>query len=54
LGLNENRVPQFRQKPSVIPGRPARSRPTGWSQPLQYRLFSGTRGSASTALAGSR
>jgi hypothetical protein len=54
LGLNENRVPQFRQKPSVSPGLPSRSRPTGWSQPLQYRLLSGTRGSASTALAGSR
>jgi hypothetical protein len=47
-------VPQFRQNPSVKPGRPSLSRPTGWSQPLQKRLFSGTRGSASTALDGSR
>jgi hypothetical protein len=37
-----------------MPGRPSRSRPTGWPQPLQKRLFSGTRGSASTALDGSR
>src|SRR6185437_11338828 len=54
LGLNENRVPQFRQKPSVSPGLPSRPRPTGCSQLEQYRRFSGTRGSASTALAGSR
>jgi hypothetical protein len=54
LGLNENRVPQLRQNPSVSPGRPSLDRPTGWSQWLQYRLFSGTCGSASTALAGSR
>src|SRR5580693_4226183 len=54
LGLKENREPQFRQNPSVSPGRPSWLRPTGWSQWPQKRLFSGTCGSESTALAGSR
>src|ERR1700745_870260 len=54
FGLKENRGPQLRQKPPVNPGCPSLSRPTGWSQPLQYRLFSGTCGLARTALAGSR
>src|SRR5260370_16827097 len=54
FGVNENRAPQFRQNPSVRPARPSRPRPTGCSQLAQKRLFSGTCGSASTALAGSR
>ena len=47
-------MPQFRQNPSVRPARPSFPRPTGCPQLPQKRLFSGTCGSASTALAGSR
>src|SRR6185437_4978709 len=54
FGLNENRVPQLRQKPSVSPARPSWPRPTGCSQPAQKRRLSGTCGSARMALAGSR
>jgi hypothetical protein len=53
LGLKENRVPQFGQNPSVIPGLPSRACPTGWPQLPQNRRFSGTRGSARTAADGS-
>jgi hypothetical protein len=42
------------QKPSVRPGRPSRLRPAGSPQLPQKRCDSGTFGSFSTALAGSR
>src|SRR5215469_3127252 len=53
FGWKENLVPQFLQKPSTRPARPALPRPTGRSQLLQYRLRSGTSGFLSTAPAGS-
>jgi hypothetical protein len=52
--VNENRVPQFRQKPSARPARPSRPLPTSCPQFPQYRRFSGTCGFASTAVDGSR
>jgi hypothetical protein len=52
--MKENLFPQLRQKPSARPGRPSLLRPTGRSHRPQKRLLSGTCGSASTALAGSR
>src|SRR6478735_3300824 len=48
LGLNENGVPHFGQKPSARLGLPARDRPTFSPHLAQKRLSSGTSGLAIT------
>src|SRR5436309_6177940 len=53
LGVNENGVPHFAQKPSARPGRPGRARPTFSPQAEQKRFSSGTSGLASTTDRGS-
>jgi hypothetical protein len=45
LGVKENALPHFGQKPSVRPGWPSRDRPTGEPQFGQFRFSSATRGS---------
>src|SRR5215475_6624796 len=53
-GTNEYGVRSRGQKPLVRPGWPSRLRPTGSWHELQNRWLSGTTGSVSTALVGSR
>src|SRR5438093_13465570 len=53
LGVNENGVPHFAQKPSARPGRPGRARPTFSPQAEQKRFSSGTSGLAMTTDCGS-
>src|SRR5438445_3569707 len=54
FGVKSYAPPHFAQKPLVRPGRPSRERPTCAPHLEQYRLCSGTCGSARTASPGSR
>src|SRR5512139_176242 len=53
LAVKSKRSPQLGQNPDVRPGRSPWPRPTGLSQRVQKRRFSGTLGSAMTTADGS-